>query len=73
LKYSAWGDGYDRADLVEGREGWAVWYSRDGAVVGVLAENWDEAYERGQSLLERGAPLAEAINFSEGDFSEGGK
>jgi hypothetical protein len=35
-------------------------------VVGVLAENWDEAYERGQSLIERGAPLAEAIDFSEG-------
>jgi 3-phenylpropionate/trans-cinnamate dioxygenase ferredoxin reductase subunit len=66
LKYSAWGDGFDRADLVEGPEGWAVWYSRDGAVVGVLAENWDEAYERGQSLIERGAPLAEAIDFSKG-------
>ena len=36
LKYSAWGDGFDRADLVEGPEGWAVWYSRDGSVVGVL-------------------------------------
>ena len=53
LKYSAWGDGFDRADLVEGPEGWAVWYSCDGSVVGVLAENWDSAYERGQSLLER--------------------
>jgi 3-phenylpropionate/trans-cinnamate dioxygenase ferredoxin reductase component len=66
LKYSAWGDGFDRADLVEGPEGWAVWYSRDGCVVGVLAENWDSAYERGQSLIERGAPLNEAMDSSEG-------
>ena len=66
LKYSAWGDGFDRADLVEGPEGWAVWYSRDGSVVGVLAENWDSAYERGQSLIERGAPLNEAMDSSEG-------
>jgi 3-phenylpropionate/trans-cinnamate dioxygenase ferredoxin reductase subunit len=65
LKYSAWGDGFDRADLVEGPEGWA-WYSRDGSVVGVLAENWDSAYERGQSLIERGAPLNEAMDSSEG-------
>lgn len=64
LKYSAWGDGFDRADLVEGPEGWAVWYSRDGCVVGVLAENWDSAYERGQSLIERGAPLNEALDSS---------
>jgi hypothetical protein len=66
LKYSAWGDGFDRADLVEGPEGWAVWYSRDGSVAGVLAENWDSAYERGQSLIERGAPLNEALDSSEG-------
>jgi NADPH-dependent 2,4-dienoyl-CoA reductase/sulfur reductase-like enzyme len=61
LKYSAWGDGYDRTDLVEGPDGWAVWYSRGGIIVGVLAENWDEAYERGQSLIEQCAPLAEAL------------
>lgn len=66
LKYSAWGDGFDRADLVEGPEGWAVWYSQDGSVVGVLAENWDSAYERGQSLIERGAPLTEAMDTSQG-------
>lgn len=66
LKYSAWGDGFDRADLVEGPEGWAVWYSCDGSVVGVLAENWDSAYERGQSLIERGAPLNEAMDSSGG-------
>ena len=57
---------FDRADLVEGPEGWAVWYSRDGSVVGVLAENWDSAYERGQSLIERGAPLTEAMDSSQG-------
>jgi hypothetical protein len=34
--------------------------------VGVLAENWDPAYERGQSLIERGAPLNEAMDSSEG-------
>jgi NADH dehydrogenase FAD-containing subunit len=65
-QYSAWGDGFDRADLGEGPAGWAVWYSRDGCVVGVLAENWDSAYERGQSLIERGAPLNEAMDSSEG-------
>jgi hypothetical protein len=34
--------------------------------VGVLAENWDSAYERGQSLIERAAPLNEAMDSSEG-------
>jgi 3-phenylpropionate/trans-cinnamate dioxygenase ferredoxin reductase component len=62
LKYSAWGDGHDAARLVEGPDGaWAVWYAQDSTTVGVLAFEWDEAYERGQDLIERGADISEAL------------
>ncbi len=61
LKYTAWGDGYDQAELVENGGGWAVWYAQDSIVVGLLCSDWDEAYERGQELVERGANLAEAL------------
>lgn len=61
LKYTAWGDGYDEAELVENGDGWAVWYAQDSTVVGLLCSDWDEAYERGQDLVERGASLAEAL------------
>jgi hypothetical protein len=59
-------EAYSTARIWLRPEGWAVWYSRDGSVVGVLAENWDSAYERGQSLIERGAPLTEAMDSSQG-------
>lgn len=59
LKYSAWGDGFDKAQLVEGRDGWAVYYLADDAVVGVLSCEWDEAYDHGRELIERGAPASE--------------
>lgn len=63
LKYSAWGDGYDTARLVEDPDGgWAVWYAQGSTVVGVLTWNWDESYDRGQELIERGAQLSEALS-----------
>jgi 3-phenylpropionate/trans-cinnamate dioxygenase ferredoxin reductase subunit len=56
LKYAAWGDGYDvcRFEARDG-EAFAVWYGREGRVVGVLAHDCDEAYEEGQELIGRGA------------------
>ncbi len=60
LKYTAWGDGYDASVLEEHGQGWAVWYAEDGVLVGVLSSDWDEAYERGRELIERGAGIAEA-------------
>jgi 3-phenylpropionate/trans-cinnamate dioxygenase ferredoxin reductase component len=60
LKYTAWGDGYDASVLEERGEGWAVWYAQDSVLVGVLSSDWDEAYERGRELIERGAGIAEA-------------
>ena len=66
LKYSSWGDGYESAELVEGPQGWAVWYAVDGSVVGVLTSDWDAEYERGQELIERHADLSEALARREG-------
>ena len=66
LKYSSWGDGHERAELVEGPQGWAVWYAVDGSVVGVLTSDWDAEYERGQELIERHADLSEALDRREG-------
>ncbi|MGI8456570.1 MAG: NAD(P)/FAD-dependent oxidoreductase [Propionibacteriaceae bacterium] len=61
LKYAAWGDGYDRAELRNrpGAEGWAVWYLTDETVVGVVTSDWDDAYERGQQLVEAHAPASQ--------------
>ena len=42
--------------------GWAVWYVQDSTVVGVLTCDWDAEYERGQTLIERGADLSEALS-----------
>ncbi|MGZ4166002.1 MAG: FAD-dependent oxidoreductase, partial [Solirubrobacteraceae bacterium] len=57
LKYAAWGDGYDEVRF-EPRDGEAftAWYRRDGRVVGVLAHDSDDAYERGRELIAEGAP-----------------
>jgi len=60
LKYSAWGYGYDESELVpHDTDAFAVWYGRDGRLVGVLAHGHDEAYERGRELIEAGAAFAE--------------
>lgn len=58
LKYAAWGDGFDRTEVVHYADGgFTVWYGKDGATVGVLTHNADADYERGTGLVERGAPL----------------
>jgi len=56
LKYAAWGDGYDACRFESGDGGaFTVWYGRAGQVVGVLAHDSDDDYERGQSLIAEGA------------------
>ena len=58
LKYAAWGDGYDTASLerAPGGDGFTIWYAREGRLVGVLAHESDESYERGRGLIADGAP-----------------
>jgi 3-phenylpropionate/trans-cinnamate dioxygenase ferredoxin reductase subunit len=57
LKYAAWGDGYDESRFERGSDGaFSAWYGRDGRLVGVLAHDQDESYERGQKLIAEGAP-----------------
>jgi NADPH-dependent 2,4-dienoyl-CoA reductase/sulfur reductase-like enzyme len=57
LKYAAWGDGFD-ATRIDRRPdgGFTAWYGRDGVIVGVLAHDGDEDYERGRELIKAGAP-----------------
>lgn len=61
LKYWSWSGGWDEARFVDkgGPEGeaFAVWYGRDGVLVGVLGHNADEDYERGRGLIEQRASL----------------
>ncbi len=61
LKYSAWGDGYDEAVLTGTDTSWVVWYRHGQELCGVLSVEDDDAYERGQQLLEARAPFAEAV------------
>ena len=58
LKYAAWGDGYDTASVQRtgDGDGFTVWYAQAGRVVGVLAHNADEDYDRGRELIADGAP-----------------
>ncbi|MET0966650.1 MAG: NAD(P)/FAD-dependent oxidoreductase [Nakamurella sp.] len=57
LKYTAWGDGFDRDVLVERQgSGFAVWYSQAGRTVGVLTHDADDDYERGSELIAGGMP-----------------
>jgi NADPH-dependent 2,4-dienoyl-CoA reductase/sulfur reductase-like enzyme len=57
LKYSAWGDGFDEAQVVERGDGaFTVWYGKRGQVAGVLTYRSDRDYERGQRLVEQSAP-----------------
>jgi 3-phenylpropionate/trans-cinnamate dioxygenase ferredoxin reductase component len=56
LKYAAWGDGYEQARLEQHAGGaFTAWYGREGKIVGVLAHNRDDDYERGRSLIAEGA------------------
>jgi 3-phenylpropionate/trans-cinnamate dioxygenase ferredoxin reductase component len=58
LKYAGWGDGFDTARFVaHGDSAFTVWYGAGGVLVGVLAHERDEDYERGRELVESGAPL----------------
>jgi len=53
LKQVAWGDGFDSSEFTErGNGAFEVSYQRDDELVGVLAHDWDRAYERGQRILE---------------------
>jgi 3-phenylpropionate/trans-cinnamate dioxygenase ferredoxin reductase component len=61
LKYSAWGDGYDRADFVERGDGFTVWYSTDGVLVGVLTHEADDDYDRGGDLIAAKRPVSEVL------------
>jgi 3-phenylpropionate/trans-cinnamate dioxygenase ferredoxin reductase subunit len=56
LKYAAWGDGYDEVSF-ERRPGggFAAWYGRDGTLVGVLAHEADDCYDKGRELITAGA------------------
>lgn len=61
LKYAAWGDGHARAE-VDARPGrFTIWYGDESdRLVGVLADNADDDYERGEALIAQGADLAAA-------------
>jgi 3-phenylpropionate/trans-cinnamate dioxygenase ferredoxin reductase subunit len=57
LKYAAWGDGFEDSRLEQHSNGaFTAWYGREGRIVGVLAHEADEDYERGRSLIAEGAP-----------------
>jgi 3-phenylpropionate/trans-cinnamate dioxygenase ferredoxin reductase component len=57
LKYAAWGDGFEDSRLEQHGDGaFTAWYGREGTIVGVLAHEADEDYERGRSLIAEGAP-----------------
>jgi NADPH-dependent 2,4-dienoyl-CoA reductase/sulfur reductase-like enzyme len=57
LKYAAWGDSFEDSRLEQhGDDAFTAWYGRSGKVVGVLAHEADEDYERGRSLIAQGAP-----------------
>ncbi len=57
LKYAAWGDGFDQSRLEHhGGGAFTAWYGREGTIVGVLAHEADEDYERGRALIAEGAP-----------------
>ena len=51
------GDGFEDSRLEQHGDGaFTAWYGREGTIVGVLAHEADEDYERGRSLIAEGAP-----------------
>ncbi len=57
LKYAAWGDGFEQSRIEQhGGGAFTAWYGREGRIVGVLAHEADEDYERGRALIAVGAP-----------------
>lgn len=62
LQYAAWGDGYDKLEVVERAGGFTVWYGdAEGNLVGVLTYNAEDDYERGRELIAQGAGLDAAV------------
>ena len=61
VKYHAWGDGYDRARLLDHEDGFTAWYERDGTAAGVLTYNADDDYELGESLIKDARPIPVAM------------
>lgn len=57
LKYSAWGDGYGRARLVEKENGFTVWYETNGIAVGVLTSEADCEFSEAQARIRAGATI----------------
>jgi 3-phenylpropionate/trans-cinnamate dioxygenase ferredoxin reductase subunit len=56
LKYAAWGDGYTDVRFDRHKDGgFTAWYGLDGRVVGGLAHDRDDSYERGRALIAEGA------------------
>lgn len=71
LQYAAWGDGYEQLEVVERPGGFTVWYGDDaGELVGVLAYNADDDYERGRTLLQQGASLDAAVRGDQPEVDE---
>jgi 3-phenylpropionate/trans-cinnamate dioxygenase ferredoxin reductase subunit len=57
LKCAGWGDGFDEVRFEAGDDGaFAAWYGRGGELVGVVAHEDDEAYEKGKERIEERAP-----------------
>ena len=54
LKYWAWGDGWDEQIFEEDGETFAVWYGKEGVLVGVLSHGKDDDYERGRGRIKSG-------------------
>lgn len=61
LMYAGWGDGFDRLEVVEDGDAFTVWYARDSMLVGVLAHQTEDDYERGRALIAAHAGLDEAV------------
>jgi NADPH-dependent 2,4-dienoyl-CoA reductase/sulfur reductase-like enzyme len=55
LKYAAWGDGFDRAELEDRGAGFVVRYWREGGLVGVLTHEADDAYKAAPDDIVAGA------------------
>jgi NADPH-dependent 2,4-dienoyl-CoA reductase/sulfur reductase-like enzyme len=57
IKYAGWGDGWDEISFEAGEgESFTARYGRDGELVGVLAHESDQDYEKGKRRIEERAP-----------------
>lgn len=71
IKYAAWGDGHETAEVIERTGGFTVWYAdATETVVGVLTYNADDDYERGSGLVRAGSSLTEARSGARAPSSE---